>query len=313
MLSNEQLKLFRAFVCYHWLRPEVALLKYYQAVQWRKWEFKEPSMDLLCGDGEFAFLTWGGEFDIMSDMYVNIPRMTMDDYFSNRDVYDVPFRKKTYKRIKNAEIKITTGFDNSSGQINKAKKLDLYREFILGDVNLGLEVFDDNKYSSVFTNSINVAENLQFLLSEIRRILKKHGRLFLSLQARSQVELALYNLYKKKKLKLGKYLDRGIYDNLVDSTFEIKDFLNRVKECGFKIISKEKYGHEILFRIYQIGFRPMFPAFIEMYHSLSKMKFEAVKNKWIENLVFLSEELLDTTSAKKLGKECFWYFLVLEK
>ena len=312
MTFDEQAKLFKKFLCYHWLRPEVALLKYYQALHWTKWKFREPSLDLLSGDGEFSFLAWGGEFDPLIDMYVNVPPITIDDYFSNRDVYNIPFEKKAYRIKKKADIKITTGFDYSKGQINKAKRLGLYRKFITSDLNSGLGMISDRSYRSVFTNSLNVSKNLNPLLTDIRRILTKDGRFYLSVQDRMQVDFALYNIYKKWKLRLGKYLDRGYYKNLVDSVVDIDRLSREIKKCGFKVVSKESFGPEIVYTIYQIGLRPMFPAFMEMYHSLPKKKFWDVKAKWIENLFKLFQELLDPDKAKIFGKECFWHFLVLE-
>ena len=313
MSITKREKLFKRFLLYHWLRPEVALLKYYQADQWQKWKFKEPSMDLLSGDGEFSFLTWGGEFDFMTDMYVNVPPMTIDDYFSNRDVYNVPFKKKVYKLKKKADIKITTGFDYSKGQTNKAKRLDLYRNFIIGDLNNGLGMIEDESYKSIFANSLNVSRDVPGLLADIRRILVKGGRVYLSAQDKKQVDIALYNLYRDKGLKLGKCLDRGYYKNMVDSVFDLNVLCKEIKRSGFKIVSKESYGSEIVNTIYQIGFRPMFPAFIEMYHSLSKEKFVLLKEKWVENLFKVSRELLDPKIAKGFGGKCFWNFLVLEK
>ena len=156
MSTEKQEKLFKNFLNYHWLRPEVALVKYYQANEWRKWKFSEPSMDLLCGDGEFSFLTWGGEFDILTDLYMNVPRVGVKDYFTNRDVYNIPFRKRNYRIKKKAAAKITTGFDYSRGQINKAKRLDLYREFIVGNIESDLKSIADNTYASIFTNSLNM-------------------------------------------------------------------------------------------------------------------------------------------------------------
>ncbi len=313
MNQHQQNRIFRQFLAYHWLRPEVALLKYYQAVQWRRWKFPAPSLDLLCGDGEFAFITWGGEFDIATDMYVNIQNIAIEDYFSNRDVYNVPFRKKHYHVKKHADIQITTGLDRSIGQVNKAKRLKIYEDFVIYDINAGLNIIPDHTFRSVFTNSLNVADDTKFILTEIRRILTRGGRLFLSVQDRKQVDAAMYHLFKDKNLKLGKILDRGIYQNLFASTYDTDTMTDLVKQCGFKIISIRGYGPEIIFRIYQLGFRPMFPALMEMYNALSTDKRKTVKEKWVDNLYILSEELLDDRNAESFGSDDYWLFLALEK
>lgn len=315
---NVKKELFLSFLNYHWLRPEVALIKYFQAMQWRQWRFIEPSLDLMCGDGEFSFITWGGEFDISADMYMNVPSLTVEDYFSNRDVYNIPFKKKVYKIKKKADISISTGFDYSKGQQKKAEKLNLYKSFITGDINNSLKMITSDSYKSIFTNSLNVAKKPDELLLELFRILQKDGRVFLIIQDKLQVENSFYNtIYLNKKLKIGKYLDRGIYDNLVDSTYDLKNISNIIKKCGFKIEHCEGFGADIIFKLYQIGFRPMFPALIEMYNSLSNNSFYNVKKKWVENIGFLVDELLDEQKIHLFNnpskRKNYWYFLVLKR
>jgi hypothetical protein len=133
----------------YWLRPENALWRTLNVMALEDIDFRQPSLDLSCGDGVFSFLLARGEFEREFDVYKGAGKL--DEFYDNTDIYDAAPEEYAPSINKSPEYNISVGTDWKPNLLEKADKLGFYDELIEHDNNNPLP-FDDNNFNTIYTN-----------------------------------------------------------------------------------------------------------------------------------------------------------------
>jgi len=135
-LNNiEYQHIIKRFLNVYFLRPENAIFAANLATAINSnltLNNKNKVMEVGIGDGIFSFLLFGGEFDNSFDVYSHTKKFKiankMNDIF---DSYDDTYNPLI---VKKPSLVIDIGIDLRENSVNKASKLNLYRELIVGNI-----------------------------------------------------------------------------------------------------------------------------------------------------------------------------------
>ena len=182
--SKIRQKIFLKFLNFYWLRPEKAFLhtlraeKYIETFKY----FRGKTLDVSCGDGIFSFFCLGGELSAKDDQYKSLKNIKKKKINLTEDVYDY-FKNDEYKiKIKkNTKKKFSLGTDYKINLIEKSRKLNLYKNFLLHDNNKKLPK-SIGKYDFIYANSSYWVKNFEGHISDLIDKTNKKGKLILSLK-----------------------------------------------------------------------------------------------------------------------------------
>ena len=280
MIKNYDL--FKAFLDLYWLRPENATTSYFQSQTWQDinlGKFKN-SLDIAGGDGCYIFLHLGGRFDERFDFFTktNASKFKHSKFI---DIYNVSSKKFSPKIKKKSRHQFNTVTDWKSGLLDKAKKLKIYKNFILHDNNVLPLPFNDEEYDFIHSNAVYWTSNSKDLLKDISRVAKKDGTLVM--------EVATNNILsgiKKNKLFLGKKLfdvldrKRSVEMKMLKATHV--DWTNWMKNAGFAIEDvRVAWPNSLISDSWDYGItRPISHLLIKMTEKLSDKNRVEIKREW---------------------------------
>ena len=148
------------------------------------------------------------------------------------------------------------------------------------------------------------------------RVLEKGGRLLTIFPQKLGPDIVVANRLSGADEKWIETIDRGIGKNLLYNARELQQFEKMAASCGLKIINVVAYCPSLISTVYRIGFRPMFPVFMNMYEKLKKAspeKFFGIKKQWIDTVSDFMLPLCETEWMVNMGMPDTWYFFELEK
>ncbi len=208
---------------------------------------KKPILDVGCGDGFFAKVTFGKSHPDRSEG-------SPSGFFSR------------FYRDQNDKMKIIDiGLDVENSRIEEAGKLGIYKKLIIYD---GKRIpFGDNSFATVISNCVlEHIPNLELTLREISRVLKQGGLFLTTVVAIPWEEYFLGNLllgdwYKKWMRKKQKHFN--MYSEIVWKQIFTK--------CRYKIIDEVGYLDKTAVR------------FIDLFHYISLPNLITYKlfGKWV--------------------------------
>jgi SAM-dependent methyltransferase len=271
----------RDFLNVYWLRPENALWRALNCKSLEGLEVKSPSLDLSCGDGIFSFMLNGGNFETTFDIFEGTGEL--DEFYEHTDIYDAaPIEYNPAIEVR-PNASVTVGTDWKPNLLNKAEKLDFYQDLVHHDNNDPLP-FEDDRFQTVYSNSVYWVENIDMHLSEIRRVLATDGKAILQLKTTASKEF-LEMLHVGHGDQIGTDLidiiDRGRsshYAHLYDDA----GWTNRLVEAGLNIVERRLSVTWVHLRMWDIGLRPISPHLIRMANSLHDEQRRVIKEDWIE-------------------------------
>lgn len=272
------------------------------AIHLNKISFVEPILDMGCGDGTFSFTLFGGKLSQDFDIFQGV--MKTSGFFKGIDIYNLKKPKKP-KIIKKPKLKINVGLDHKQNLLEQAKNLKLYKKLVHHDLNKPLP-FENNSFNTIFSNVFYWIENLEPLLLETNRILKKNGKLVVLVPDVNFKRNLLLEMFSKSKYYWVKALDRGISSNIIHNK-SFNDWKKLFEKNGFIIDSHQNYLSKNLIQFHNIGMRPYSPYIIEMANNLSSKKRIDIKHRLVNEIFpiiksYINYELDTTTSG------CFHMF-----
>jgi len=278
------LEILKEFLSAFWLRPEVALIKTHEYLALQQFALDEPSADVGCGDGIFSFIAAGGRFGPGFDMYQNVA--FTERFFQGVDVFD-HFDPERFRMEITAypTRQITYGIDHKATLLEKAKPLRLYQNTIVADANHGIPL-PENSLRTVFCNIIYILENLDRLLAEMRRVLQDGGRIVLQLPEKRAEEVMIYHLHAKHGWEWARLIDRNKYATTYPAyhRHERSYWDEKIRVAGLKVVQEVDLRPDLVHVMWDIGLRPLFPAFMEMYRRLAPTDRGEVKRVWVDTL-----------------------------
>lgn len=290
------------FLNVYWIRPETAIWRTLDVKQMSDVKFKHPIIDMGCADGVFSFIKFGGKFDLGFDTFRI--KNAIEGFHSGRDIYDQTTNYNP-KIIKKPKITIDVGLDWKKNLLKKAEKLNFYGELVQHDLNKKLP-FEDNSFSTIFSNVYYWVENIPQLLKESNRILMKDGKMILMVPDENFKEWLIYNRFLKRKQKWAKILDRGQYNNM-KHCYSFKKWKKMFNDAGFKIEKHSGYLSKGFLQYCDIASRPYSPYMIEMSNNLSEQKRKNIKKQLIKDFLPICASYVESKNKdeKQPGYHCF--------
>lgn len=292
----------------YWIRPEVAIWRTLDSLQMKNVRFTKPLLDIGCGDGTFSFSNFGGKTDMNFDVYNTIKRTT--GFYRGMDIHD-QITSYTPKILKKARIKIDVGIDWKQNLLDKAKKLHLYDRLIQHDLNKPLP-FDDQSFSTIFSNVFYWIGNLDQLLSESHRILKSNGNLVICVPDYKFKQNLIFNKFINGGHSWAKLLDRGIYNSITKHCYSLAKWKSLFFKKNFNIQYHSTYLSEDFIKFWTIGMRPYSPYIIDMTNNLQPRVRKNIKSRLIKEISPIIESYVNYEMVKK-HNGCFHLFVLKKK
>ena len=303
-----------------WLRPESALWYAHMldAAQDFLKNVEHPAMEFGCMDGVNTFVLLGGEFDRSFDVFSDVSwskvshkKSTLsDDYFDTvaptvpRNIIQKPHRG--YFDI---------GLDWKKTHIVKAKRLNIFREFILCDLNKPLSMINTKTLQTIWAPNLYWVNNTLFYIHELHRILHVNGRLITIVPDVKQLEHSWYRFANNETRNWFQDLDRGRNENYQNAARCYDDWAAMFESSGFTISQHRQFLPSLVGKLYDIGFRPMFPVFMNIHEqlkrSISSEEFLDLKQHWINTMTYFMEPLCDESWMSHM--EHLWHIFELKK
>lgn len=297
------------FLNLYWLRPENGLLCTLKSKVFEDIKFEPPSLDISCGDGLFMFLHQGGVFDSDFD-YFQSTKAKNFKHTSFVDIYD-SYRESEYevKITKRPGMSIDYGTDWKQALLDKASKLDLYKNLLLHDNNVTPLPVPDNYFNTIYSNSVYWVKNVKNLLTDIYRMIGNNGIAALELMTPFLLETLdeMEGYLSRKGIDI---LNRKRRETM-PGCLGFYEWKKLILECSFKIEEvKCVYPNKILIDIWNIGLRPIAHLLIQMADALSVEERIRIKQEWVEIFFELFKPLLSIKQTYSLERAPYLLFVL---
>ena len=307
-MSETKVEVLKAFLNLFWLRPENGLLCTFKSKVFDDIKFESPSLDISCGDGLFMFLHLGGAFDSDFD-YFQSTRAKEFKHSSFIDIYDSYRGDYEVKVTKKSITKIDYGTDWKQALLDKAAKLDLYKNLLLHDNNIVPLPLPDNYFKTIYSNSVYWVRNVESLVSDIYRMLKHNGVAILEVMTPYLLE-TLDEIEEHLSPEAIAILNRRRRETMSGSR-EFGEWKDLMLKCGFQIEDiRCVYPDKLLINIWNIGLRPISHLLIQMSDNLSCEERHRIKQEWVKIFFELFKPLLSIGQTYSLERAPYLLFIL---
>lgn len=294
----------------YWLRPENGLITTFKSKAFENLKIVSPSLDLSCGDGMYMAIHLGAVFDIDFDFF----KSTKAREFSHSkfiDIYDAYDENYEVKFVKKPSMQIDYGTDWKQALLDKAAKVEVYKNLVLHDNNKLPLPFSDNYFKSIHSNSVYWVKEPDKLISDIFRITAPRGNVALELLTPHRYE-TLIQLEQFLSPRAIEILDRKRRANTTGMR-EYSEWKEIIENAGFTIRQVDSvYPHKLIMDIWNVGLRPISHLLIQMSEALSKEERVRIKEEWVSIFFELFKQLLTLKTSYDLENSPYLTFL-LEK
>lgn len=279
-----------AYLNLHWLRPEGGPLSALISKSFEDIEFKSPSIDLSCGDGNTMFIHLGGRFSPDFDEFTST-QASKFKHSSFIDIHDTIPENFSVKIAKKPFTTIDYGTDWKQNLLDKAAHLGLYKNLICHDNNKTPLPFEDNYFKTIYSNSVYWVNDPANLIKDIKRILHPEGIAILHLFTPYHFETLdeIEPFLSKEAVEI---LDRKRRETMPGRR-TYKEWKEIIENCGFHIKEvRNVYPNKPLIDWWNMGFRAIAHLLIQMANSLPTDERNKIKKEWIEIFFTLFKPLL---------------------
>ncbi|MDH3974316.1 MAG: hypothetical protein OEV42_08555 [Deltaproteobacteria bacterium] len=323
-LKNKKLsvtEILRRLLVPLWLRPESAMWyahMLYMAREFLGTDIEKPSLEFGCMDGVNTVVLLGGEFNETFDVYREVSwsrdshkQSTLkDDYFNtvNKSVELVDIKKPPTTRF-------DFGVDWKDAHLVKSERMSVFNKLIKINTKKPQTKLESKSIRTIWAPNIYWTEDMTATLAELHRILHPEGRIITIAPDKKQLEFMFYRFADKSTSSWLKNLDRGRYENASRHARILSEWEKVFGEGGLRITRHEQFIPAIVAKVYDIGFRPMFPVFMNMYEKLlthSDEELLDLKKHWIETAFHFFSPLCDTGWMENMKMENGWHIFELK-
>ena len=294
----------------YWARPENALWINKVMNEMDQFKFDGKKLDLMCGHGIWSFVKAGGEFDYDFDCYRDVKNL--ENYQKGVDIQDHFTENYKPSIIKEPSYKIEYGLDWKDNNLKKCNSLNFYENLVQADCNFKLPL-EDESFDSIFSNTIYWVDDLDNILSEVNRILKKDGKVCLVNY------LPQINDYLKYYKDL-KFSNEWI--ELVDRNrskenkhiFSIDNWTKIFEKHNLKLKKVIPTVNQMYAHMWNIGLRPLSGKIIKLANNYNSQDYKEFKKDWVETLYTFLRPYAETPFFYDADqKECVEAIFILEK
>ena len=263
----------------YWLRPESAFWDTIASFEISKIGLETIDIDLGSGNGIFSFITAGGKFNEHFDWFLHSDAPKEDgNVFDN--YIDGKFKSNFITQM--PVIQFDVAFDKKRVLLDQALTLDWYRTCVEGDITEPLP-FEDESVLTVFSNILYWIPDIFVVISEIRRILKRGGRLILCLPDPQFVDFCPSYKSHLEEYQWMRKLNRGRAE-CIAKYYGYSDIKRLARQSNFNIVYHQMYLSRELLMFFDIGLRPLIRPLLKMTGYLNDTQRLAVKHEWIQQL-----------------------------
>jgi hypothetical protein len=303
-----------------WLRPESALWYGHMLAAVRRIlgdNIQHPFMEFGCMDGVNTHVLLGGElgesFDVFSDVIwdtASHTRSTLkDDYFDT-----IKQSEKEIEITKKPSEFVDIAIDWKESHIIKSKRLDLFRRFVLWTPGETLGEINDGSIETIWAPNIYWMDDVSQIMKEFHRILSDTGRVVTIGPDKKVLDSMWYKYAGAADESWLRDLDRGRFINASKNSRTYIEWESLFKDSGLLITGHDMFIPFVVGQVYDVGFRPMFPVFMNMYEKLQAVgsrEFSEIKSSWVQTLRELLAPLCNTEWI--VNSEKVWHVFELRK
>ena len=304
-----------------WLRPERALLDAYMVsvIEPFTKDLSGNCLDWGCTDASLSFALLGGIFNFEYDDYLEVEWLSkLDDAARgvNVDFFDTTSSISVAPDFKSPDRKFTHGISWKDSHISKAERFKIHEILSSQEFEKKLP-YPDNYFSFILATNLFWIEGKTVLKNVLVDLAEKSksGAKVLTIFPQRTMPLTIAHQLEGADKEWVKKIDRGISRNLLMNAMTLEEFTVLFESTGFKITNVVEFCPALISTIYQIGFRPMFPVFLNMYEKIKKVSPEnlmEIKEQWISTVADFMLPLCDSEWMSKTGMQNTWYFFEIE-
>ena len=277
-----------AFLSAYWLRPETAIWRTIMINLLRSISFKNPSIDLACGDGLFSFIACGGTLTSQFDVF------SLHDtkgFQNKKDIYNQTWQQKP-RILKRPRHTFDVGLDHKQKLLSNAKLFGIYKKLVQHDLSKPLP-FPNNEFDTVFSDALYWISDIDFVLSEVSRICKRQAVVFVpDIKFKRQA----------KPYRWWEMLDRGISVN-IKHCYTFSQWNKLFKKHGFKVKYHINFLTSDFIEFWRYGTRLYSPYMIEALERRIKQRVIKEMTPFVKS--FVNYEL------SNINQNCFFHLFVL--
>ena len=298
------------------MRPERALWDAHELSAVKRLlgkKIRQPFLEYGCTDGLNSFILLGGEANYNFDDYCDLPNYSnknkSNDFFQNiKNCHLNPIKKPA-----NIEIQIGTSWKKA--HLIRAKRLNLYKNLYLVKIGKALP-FKSDSAATIWAPNLfwNKPSHLNKIINEFKRILQKNGRIVLIVPDKSQKTHEFWQSLEGHSKYYYKELNRGIIKNLTLNAKSTKAWKQLFRRNELKVSKHIKFLPALVGKVYQLGFRPMFPVLLKIYQKLEKSNQKGLrhlKRRWIKSITHFMIPLCSIPEKGIHGKR-LWHAFELQ-
>ncbi len=314
----------KRMLCPFWLRAESALWYAHEAFLVRQYlglPLQQPSLEFGCMEGISTFIMLGGEFGLGFDVYSEVS-WSKDSIkwvsLEESDYYN------THKKDAHQELDIVRQPDEQfelgtcwkEAHLKKANRLGSYKNITSqDDPIMPLTTIEDNHFKTIWAPNLYWMDHLPKIMQELHRILQPEGQLVTVLPDSSALDHMLYRFKDQADAEWINNLDRGRYSNIARQARNLEEWSQFFKNQNWKIDQHEHFLPKLVFQVNDIGLRPMFPVFMNIYETLrtqSPEQWLSIKQHWIDTAFHFLAPMCDVEWMQKLQQDHVWHIFRLK-
>ncbi|MFH1318653.1 MAG: hypothetical protein ABIH71_06530 [Candidatus Omnitrophota bacterium] len=313
-------EILRSLLTPLWLRPESALWyshMLYVAKKFLGEQILGPSLEFGCMDGVNTVVLLGGKFGESFDVYQEVSwdkdshkRSTLgDDYFNTTG--DIEF-KSVIEQEPTSKFDYGIGFKDA--HIKKSQRLGVFNELLKIDLENPVIPLEPAQIMTIWAPNIYWSPNLSATLGQLQTILHPQGRIITIAPDTNQLNFAFYRFFDRVDGSWLKDLDRGRYENASRCARTLQQWGVTFGDKGLKIVRQEMFIPSIVAQTYDVGLRPMFPVFMNMYEKLRMFNQDDLldlKRHWIDTAHHFLSPLCNDQWMKNMDKA--WHIFELRR
>jgi SAM-dependent methyltransferase len=314
--------IFRQLLTALWLRPESALWYSHMlsaAQSLGAHALPSPSMEFGCMDGLNAFVLLGGhvdaEFDVFGEVnwsYDAHRKSTLaDDYYDRTSSES----EHLWRHNMGPHTRFGWGLDWKQSHIEKARRFGAHEQFVLWTPGQPFTMFADDHFMGIWAPNAYWMDDVDGLLREFARVTQPSGRIVAIVPDRCVLDHMLFAFARTIDENWAQDLDRGRYENALRSASGYETWLERIEAASLRVIAHDRFIPAVVGEMYEVGFRPMFAVFMNMYEKIRDHSPEALrelKRNWIEEVEFFASPFVDDECLARFGDEHLWHIFALQ-
>ncbi|MGB3082151.1 MAG: class I SAM-dependent methyltransferase [Candidatus Omnitrophota bacterium] len=266
------------FLTVYYLRPENAVNRAIEASiisNMNLW--KEPALDIGCGDGIFSSVLRGGvfrkEYDTFSE--TDLTKQDIYDCFKGKCDFNDYFKKMPEK--------VHAGLDIKESIVKKAESIGAYEKTFTGSADS--LPFGDGSFSTVFSNVFKNVGEVEKAFSEAYRVLCPGGKAIFVVSSHRYRDFLYYypmskktESYEKKKKLLEMDRGRAMYNV---HCCDISEWRRMIEKSGFKFEKYVSYLTEPTMRFWDTGLRNFSMKTIKFMNRLESLGMKPMVKKLV--------------------------------